>query len=366
MTIDMKTEGRPTLLWDATKTGNTKYPASGMKQVANRLRSEVEALGYQVLPVRWCNKTRTFLRGKKPPNQDPATPFISPEVYCEDERQGILEWLEKYGGTKTAIFYDAIPRKHPDITWPQSVYRHPDYMKMLGSHFTKVLSISLSSQEELLEYWEGLGLQALPQTQTLQLGSDLHYQLRPPLPNNSPQPTPPWNLLMVGILEPRKNHTLAIEACEKLHSQGIPLHLHIAGRLNPHFGKPILQRLRKAQSNGLPITWHKSPKPPALLRLYQEADLCLFPSFAEGCGLPVLESLWMGTPVLASNIPSVLENSNHPGIKIFRLEEEAQFFQSLQDLLADPQALESLGKGCAQAKLPTWREAGTSLASSIL
>jgi len=105
--------------------------------------------------------------------------FVSPEVYCEEERQGILDWLDNHEGTKAAIFYDAISRKHPEITWPQSVYRHPDYMKMLGTHFTHVLSISQSCQEERLEYWDGLGIQGRSQTHALQLGSDLHYQLSP-------------------------------------------------------------------------------------------------------------------------------------------------------------------------------------------
>lgn len=357
--------GRPVLLWDATKTGNPKYPASGMKQVANRLRTEVEALGYQILPIRWCNKTRTFMEGITPIPRGSTTPLVSPEVYCEDERKGILEWLDYHGGAKAAIFYDAIPRKHPEITWPQSVYRHPDYMKMLGTHFTKVLSISQSSQEELLDYWKGIGLTSCPQTQTLQLGSDLHYQLRTNPPAKAASPAPPWNLLIVGILEPRKNHTLALEACEKLHSEGVPLHLHIAGRLNPHFGKPILQRIRKAQSRGVPVTWHKSPKPPALLKLYQDADLSLFPSFAEGCGLPVLESLWMGTPVLASNIPSVQENSNLPGIQIFQLEGEAPLYLPLKALLQNPNSLENLRDGCHQANLPTWRESAESLVGNI-
>jgi glycosyltransferase involved in cell wall biosynthesis len=358
--------GKPVLLWDATKTGNPKYPASGMKQVAIRLRLEVEALGYEVWTLRWSNNTREFQHGNEPIPRGSHLPFLSPEIYCADERPGILEWLDYHEGTKAAIFYDDIPMKHPAITWPKSVYRHPDYMKMLGTHFTKILAISNSSQADLLDYWKSLELQSQPMTTALQLGSDLHFQLRPEKPSTATAPSPPWNLLMVGILEPRKNHQAAISACEKLYAQGHKIHLHIAGRLNPHFGKPILSLIKEARAKGLPITWHKSPKPQELLALYRKANLCLFPSFAEGCGLPVLESLWMGTPVLASSIPSVMENAHLGGVRTFDINNPGSLYESLRALLQSSGELAKLRESCHQGNLPTWRDSAVALSNFLL
>ena len=351
------------IYWDATKTGNPRYPASGMKQVANRLFAELEATCWDIRQVYWHKRAQHFFDSKtKMPILEEA-PLITPEIFSESGRQGILDWLKQYKGHKIAIFYDAIPLRFPEITWPQSVARHPEYMKMLGTHFDQVLSISEASQEELHNYWNWLELKNRPITQPLQLGADLHFQLR--YTNLDKEVKPPWQLIMVGILEPRKNHLLAIEACEKLHAEGIHLHLHIAGRLNPHFGDPIHERIMDAQRKGLPITWHKSPEKNFVLKLYRTSHLCLFPSMAEGCGLPVLESLWMGTPVLAANIPSVLENANYGGVQLFEGNQGNDFENKLRNLLKVPSSLQTLTQQAQQAKLPVWRNTARQLRSMI-
>lgn len=359
----MSQESHKKIYWDATKTGNPRYPASGMKQVANRLFAELEATCWNIRQVYWHKRARHFFDSKtKMPILEEA-PLITPEIFSESGRQGILDWLKRYEGPKFAIFYDAIPLRFPEITWPQSVARHPEYMKMLGTHFDQVLSISKASQDELHHYWDWLELKDRPATRPLQLGADLHFQLRH---NSSDKDVkPPWQLLMVGILEPRKNHILAIEACENLHAEGMDLHLHIAGRLNPHFGDPIYDRITEAQRKGLPITWHKSPDKNFVLKLYRTSHLCLFPSLAEGCGLPVLESLWMGTPVLASNIPSVLENSNNRAVQIFEGNHAKDFEEKLRNLLKNPARLEAMTEQAQQAQLPIWRDTASQLRSMI-
>ncbi|MEL0120814.1 MAG: hypothetical protein VXB01_17905, partial [Opitutae bacterium] len=98
----------------------------------------------------------------------------------------------------------------------------------------------------------------------MKLGSDLHFQLRTPS-RIFREKTSPLNLVMVGILEPRKNHVLALEACEKITREGIPLRLNIAGRLNPHFGRHIVDQIQKVKRAGLDVIWHKSPDPTTLV-----------------------------------------------------------------------------------------------------
>ena len=290
-------------------------------------------------------------------------PLISPEIFSETDRAGVLDWLEKYQGHKTAIFYDAIPLKYPEIAWPQSVARHPEYMKMLGTHFDQVLSISNASSRELTTYWDWLNIQDRPQLDAIQLGADLHFQLR-----NQFAPkvfNPPWQLVMVGILEPRKNILMAIDICERLYREGVHLELHLAGRLNPHFGNPIYDRILEAKKNGFPIHWHKSPEKNFVINLYRKSHLCLFPSKAEGCGLPVLESLWMGTPVLASDIPSVQENASLGAVQLFENNNPESFKLHLQSLLRDPTRLEELTGAAKNAELPTWSQTALQLHSQI-
>ena len=49
------------LLWDSTKTGEKRYPASGLKRVADRLLKELQAAGQPVLPLKWDGDKRMFL-----------------------------------------------------------------------------------------------------------------------------------------------------------------------------------------------------------------------------------------------------------------------------------------------------------------
>ena len=49
---------------------------------------------------------------------------------------------------------------------------------------------------------------------------------------------------------------------------------------------------------GLPLRWHRYVDDPTLQALYVAADLSAYPSLQESFGLPVLESLWLGTPCL--------------------------------------------------------------------
>src|SRR5690606_24495603 len=104
---------------------------------------------------------------------------------------------------------DAIPMKHPAITWPQSVARHPGYMKMLAG-FEKVWAISNASREELAGYWEWLDLSETPAVRVLPLGADLSRAPRVKARTGRGEN----GLLCVGILEPRKNQLFLLEVCE--------------------------------------------------------------------------------------------------------------------------------------------------------
>ena len=346
------------LYWDTTKTGRKNYPASGIKRVADRLLGELQAADQPVTPVRWDKRSRTFI-SRSDRQRIPATgTFITPEIFEEHDRPGFIQWARQFGGRKVVIFHDAIPIRLPTITWPDSVARHPHYMKLIGTEFDQVLAVSKASETDLLGYWKWLQLESLPETDSLQWGADFEGQPRNPAPWARSEPL---QFIQVGILEPRKNQALTLDACETLWGEGLEFHLHLAGRPNPHFGKPTALRIRQLRKAGHPLTWHKSPDETALHNLYANAHLCLFPSLAEGSGLPVLESLWSGRPALASNLPCILENATFGGVETFDLEQPAALADKLRELLTQPKALETLAQQAQAAALPTWKDAAAEL-----
>lgn len=114
-------------------------------------------------------------------------------------------------------------------------------------------------------------------------------------------------ILSVGVLSPQKNLEGLLRAFERLENPSLKLCL--VGREDGLYYRqhlvPLIHKLNIADRVVVP-----GVAPSATLRaLYAGASIFLFPSFAEGFGLPPLEAMASGTPVVASNcscLPEVL------------------------------------------------------------
>jgi glycosyltransferase involved in cell wall biosynthesis len=129
----------------------------------------------------------------------------------------------------------------------------------------------------------------------------------PPWPARADVPTD-GPILFVGTLEPRKNVVGLLDGYERLLTTGRATpDLVLAGRSTPA-AAPWLKRLELP-----PLAGHVRHvgyvTDAERRRLYEQARLLVLPSFNEGFGLPVLEAMTVGVPVVASNrgaIPEVL------------------------------------------------------------
>ncbi|MBU2025312.1 MAG: glycosyltransferase family 1 protein [Patescibacteria group bacterium] len=94
-----------------------------------------------------------------------------------------------------------------------------------------------------------------------------------------------------------------------------------------------------------------------LVTLYNGADLFVFPSLYEGFGLPVLEAMACGCPVLASNRTAIPE-IGQDAIEYFNPDREDELIQQLNRLLSDPVITAELSqKGRIRAKSFSWPRA---------
>lgn len=113
-------------------------------------------------------------------------------------------------------------------------------------------------------------------------------------------------LLFVGTLEPRKNVETLILAFNALkEKEGIPHQLVLAGQKG-WLCEPILRAI-EASPHRSDILWTHYLSAEDLPALMNGADVFVYPSFYEGFGLPVLEAMQCGTPVVTSTVSSLPE-----------------------------------------------------------
>jgi glycosyltransferase involved in cell wall biosynthesis len=243
-------------------------------------------------------------------------------------------------------------------------------MKLL-SQFDRIWAVSEWSRNDLRGFWQWQGIEQPPPVEVLALGADFNAAPRATPASDgagstaSSQLRPP-RLLCVGILEPRKNQEFLLDVCAELWSEGFVFELHLVGRVNPHFGAPTLARIKALRrSHRTLLHFHDAASDRDLVRLYAGARASVFPTLAEGCGLPLLESLWMGVPCVCSDLPVLAENAGGGGCLAVPLNDREAWKQSLRRVLTDDTLHRQLAAEAMSRPLPTWSEAARAVAAAL-
>jgi glycosyltransferase involved in cell wall biosynthesis len=172
-------------------------------------------------------------------------------------------------------------------------------------------------------------------------------------------------LLCVGIVEPRKNQTFLLEVCEALWRDGVDFELHVVGRTNPHFGKPILAQMQALQRREKRFHFHAAAGDAELGRLYGRARAVVCPTIAEGCGLPLLEALWRGVPCVASDLPVLRENADGGGCLTAKVDDLADWQAKLRSVLTDEALGRRLQTEAMTRPLPRWADTARTLLKAL-
>lgn len=160
--------------------------------------------------------------------------------------------------------------------------------------------------------------------------------------------------LFVGRRDPYKNLPMLVRSLADLRREGLPARLRVVGSDDPRY--PEAQHLAESLGVNEHILWSGYVPDRDLLNAYQQADAFVLPSRYEGFGLPVLEAMACGTPVICSNTSSLPEVAGDAAL-MMDPENPASLTDAMRRVITDPELRAEMSKnGLARAALFTWDE----------
>lgn len=225
---------------------------------------------------------------------------------------------------------------------PQAV-RVADVVATVSSETSHTLIKHFNtSREKLTVVPPGVGAHFRRITDPVLLGATRHkFGLKHPL------------VLGVGTLEPRKNHTGLIKAFYQAQKQkNGPAMLAIAGGQGWLYDE-TLQLVTDLNLEGK-VRFLGRVSDFELVTLYSMADIFAFPSFFEGFGMPPIEAMACGVPVITSNTSSLLEVVGDAAIPIDPHDIDALAHAITQLLEDEPLREELCQKGYQRVQHYTW------------
>ncbi|MCK4431428.1 MAG: glycosyltransferase family 4 protein [Candidatus Aminicenantes bacterium] len=163
-------------------------------------------------------------------------------------------------------------------------------------------------------------------------------------------------ILFLGTVEPRKNIIRVVDAFIQLKQEGnIEQKLIITGRKGWLY-KDIIEKINKTPFSQ-DIIFTDFVDDEDLPSLYSGAEIFLYPSLYEGFGLPVLEAMSCGSPVITSNLSSLPEIAGDAAILVDPMNVE-EIVQAMEKLLRDRELRKELKrKSLERAKFFSWEMA---------
>jgi glycosyltransferase involved in cell wall biosynthesis len=214
------------------------------------------------------------------------------------DHPGHLDWVQKSGVRPVYFIHDLIPITHPQYCRDGEKQRH---ISRMTNALRAAHAIIGNSQDTLDILSEFAAVSALPMPVSIfaHLGT-----AKAPAHTPAPSPMAKPYFVILSTIEGRKNHALLLDIWASMIASGaekIP-QLVIIGQRGWQC-EDVTIRLDNDAALKPYITELSQCDDATLAQYLRGAKALLFPSFAEGYGMPLMEALMSGTPVIASDIP---------------------------------------------------------------
>jgi glycosyltransferase involved in cell wall biosynthesis len=161
-------------------------------------------------------------------------------------------------------------------------------------------------------------------------------------------------ILYVGNIQPRKNLPRLIEAFRQLKQKGLPHQLVLVGAAQWAVSDTFRAATRDGLEREVIFTGYVPERD--LPWFYRAAEVLAYPSLLEGFGLPLVEAMACGTPVVTSNSVAIRETVGDAAIVVDPLNTQA-IADGIHTVISDTAVRQHLiAKGLARAQQFTWAE----------
>lgn len=265
-------------------------------------------------------------------------------------------WPGRSRPPSVVVVHDAVPWTHPETLTPRGASWHRRVVASAARSAALLVVPTSAVADELARH--------VPLRDVLVVGEGVSADLSLPADASARAARlslPDRFLLTVATLEPRKGLDVLLQALAQPSAPDLPL--LCAGQ--PGWGGQDPRAL--AAAAGLP------PDRVRLLGRVDDADLAVLldratavvvPSRAEGFGLPVLEAMAAGTPVVTSDAPALVEVGSG-ATRVSRLV-PAELAAALRDVVSRPEVRERMARaGRARAGAYTWDGAAERLWTAV-
>lgn len=233
-----------------------------------------------------------------------------------------------------ATVHDVTPQLMPDVHMRLNLWLHRRRLLWIERFADRVIVVSKSTRDDLLRISDvpsdrvDLVYEARGRANAKNLGAKADSA---PMSTSSLVAGGPY-VLSVGTLEPRKNHVRLIHAFEGVVDRYPDLRLKLAGSWGWRSG-PIRQAIESSRVRSrIDVLGRVSPQ--ELGDLYAGALVFAFPSLYEGFGIPLLEAMAAGVPILTSNRSSMPEIVGDAAVQVDPTSVES-IQSGLETLLSD-------------------------------
>jgi len=247
--------------------------------------------GIATILTSWAN---ALTRGWWPPDGKGHVLFNTGHMGLE--RIGYAQCLRRSGARLVSVVHDLIPITHPEYCLPGRRERHIRRIRNIAGFSSGIVVNSSHTLQAMKDFCRDSHL-VCPPAVVAPLGTNL--------PSDAPEHVllkEPY-FVVLGNIEPRKNHWMLLQLWRRLVDQSGPAapRLVVIGQRAWECENVVDLLERCEQLKGF-VVEHASCDDEELVNTLRHARALLYPSFVEGFGLPIAEALSLGVPAIASNL----------------------------------------------------------------